>query len=230
MNNLTLVSHPLCPYVQRAAIALAEKEVAFDRRTVDLSDKPGWFRDISPLGKVPLLKVETGRDQTATLFESTVILEYLEETQPNGLHPRDPLERAQHRSWIEFGSSILNAIARFYSARDEKLFMQEVEVLSGMFVRVEEQLGEGPWFAGARFSLVDAVYGPIFRYFDVFDTIDDFGILANKPKQQSWRQQLLDRPSVRNAVSSDYPEQLKAFLITRKSALSARMATQCLHN
>lgn len=73
---LTLVSFDLCPYVQRAAIALAEKGVPFERRTVDLADKPGWFRAISPLGKVPLLQVGD-----AVLFESAVIVEYLDDTE-----------------------------------------------------------------------------------------------------------------------------------------------------
>ena len=62
---LTLVSFDLCPYVQRAAIALAEKGVAFERRTVDLANRPAWFTEISPLGKVPLLMVGG-----AVLFES----------------------------------------------------------------------------------------------------------------------------------------------------------------
>lgn len=54
---ITLVSFALCPYVQRAAIVLAEKNVPFTRIDVDLDDKPDWFRAISPLGKVPLLQI-----------------------------------------------------------------------------------------------------------------------------------------------------------------------------
>src|SRR5689334_7503095 len=105
MSTLTLVSHHLCPYVQRAAIALDEKGVTFERINIDLANKPDWFKAISPLGKVPLLQVGD-----AVIFESAVILEYLEETAPNPLHPADPLRRAEHRGWIEFGSSVLNDI------------------------------------------------------------------------------------------------------------------------
>ena len=47
---LTLVSHALCPYVQRVAIVLHEKGLAFERRTIDLARKPDWFLAISPLG------------------------------------------------------------------------------------------------------------------------------------------------------------------------------------
>ncbi len=92
---LTLVSFDLCPYVQRAAIVLAEKGVPFKRVDVDLADKPDWFRAISPLGKVPLLKV--GGE---VLFESAVIVEYLEETEGPALHPADPLAKAKHRAWM----------------------------------------------------------------------------------------------------------------------------------
>src|SRR4051812_11274642 len=86
MSKLTLISHDLCPYVQRAVIALGEKGVEFAREYVDLANKPEWFLKMSPLGKVPLLKV--GNE---VIFESSVILEYLEETQPNPLYPQDPL-------------------------------------------------------------------------------------------------------------------------------------------
>ena len=89
---LKLISHKLCPYVQRAVIALSEKAVAFERIDIDLANKPDWFLKISPLGKTPVLLV----GDTA-IFESVVILEYLEETQAKPLHPADPLERAEHR-------------------------------------------------------------------------------------------------------------------------------------
>ena len=105
---LKLISHKLCPYVQRAVIALTEKGVPFERIDIDLASKPDWFLKISPLGKVPLLLVET-EDGEAALFESNVICEYIEETQAGAkLHPRDALERAQHRAWMEFGSTILS--------------------------------------------------------------------------------------------------------------------------
>ena len=113
MPSYTLVSHHLCPYVQRAAIALAERNVPFRRETIDLANKPDWFKAISPLGKVPLLKVGDN-----VIFESAVIVEYLEETQPNPLHPADPLKRAQHRAWMEFGSAILADLWGFYTAAD----------------------------------------------------------------------------------------------------------------
>jgi len=81
-----------------------------------------------------------------------------------------------------------------------------------------------PWFDGESFSLVDAVFGPVFRYFDVFDKIGEFGILAGKPKLARWRQSLAARPSVKSAVSADYPALLRDFIERRKSWLSGLQA------
>jgi glutathione S-transferase len=217
--RLRLISHKLCPYVQRAVIALTEKGVAFERIDIDLANKPDWFLAISPLGKTPVLQV----GDTA-IFESAVILEYLEETQPKPLHPADPLRRAEHRAWIEFGSAVLNDIAGFYAAPDEATFKARTSQLEQRFARLEARLAASPWFDRERFSLVDAVFGPVFRYFNVFDEIADFGILRGKPKLARWREALAARPSVRSAVRADYPALLRDFLDRRNSWLSGLQA------
>jgi len=64
------------------------------------------------------------------------------------------------------------------------------------------------------------VFGPVFRYFDVFDGIGDFGILTGKPKIARWRASLAARPSVRSAVSPDYPVLLRDFLVRRNAFLA----------
>ena len=217
-DPLTLVSHQLCPYVQRAAIALSEKAVPFTRVSVDLANKPDWFRAISPLGKVPLLQVAG-----EVLFESSVILEYLDETQAPSLHPVDPLARARHRAAIEFASAVLNDIARFYNAPDAAALDRRRDELAAKFAWLERQLMDGPYFAGSRFHLVDTVWGPVFRYFDTFERIADFGFFASLDKVAAYRAALNQRPSVRQAVAADYPERLEAFLKARGSALSALM-------
>ena len=218
-ESLKLISHKLCPYVQRAVIALTEKGVAFERVDIDLSNKPDWFLTISPLGKTPVLQVGD-----IPIFESAVILEYLEETQPRPLHSADPLIRAEHRAWIEFGSVVLNDIAGFYAAPDEVTFKAKTSQLEQRFARLETRAKAEPWFDGESFSLVDAVFGPVFRYFDVFDEIADFGILAGKPKLARWRNSLATRPSVRSAVSADYPMLLRDFLDRRNSWISRLQA------
>jgi len=213
--KLELISHHLCPYVQRAVITLLEKEIPHDRTYIDLAHKPDWFRQVSPLGKVPLLKVDG-----EILFESAVICEYLDEITPGSLHPADPLQKAKHRSWIEFGSSLLNTIGGFYNAPNQEIFTEKRDELASKFLWIEQFLGNEGYFAGETFSLVDGVYGAIFRYFDVFDAIDDFGIFAETPKVNNWRHLLQNRPSIQQAVTEDYPQRLLIFLKQRNSHLS----------
>lgn len=220
---LKLISHKLCPYVQRAVIALTEKGVAFERIDIDLADKPDWFLKISPLGKVPVLVVPSA-DGEVTLFESNVICEYIEDTQAGAkLHPEDALARAQQRAWMEFGSAILGDLWGLETTQDPATFEARREALTVKFARVEAALGEGPYFGGGRFSLVDAVFAPVFRYFDVFDGYGDLGIFSATPKVRAWRDQLAQRPSVRTAVGEDYPQLLRDFL-TRHDAYLLKQA------
>ena len=219
--RLVLVSHTLCPYVQRAAIVLAEKGVPFERRDVDLAHKPAWFLEISPLGKTPVLLV--GGEP---VFESAVICEYLDETVSPPLHPADPLQRARERGWMEFGSVILNLIAGFYNATDEASLQAKAAEIRARFMQLEDALGAGPFFRGEPFSLVDAVFGPVFRYFDTFEAIGDFGFFEGLPRLTQWRRALAERASVRDAVRPDYPDRLLAFLGQRPSALAARISNR----
>ncbi|RZN26368.1 glutathione S-transferase family protein [Bradyrhizobium sp. Leo121] len=212
MAALKLISHKLCPYVQRAVIALNEKGVAFERIDIDLANKPDWFLKISPLGKVPVLTVATDKGEVA-LFESNVICEYIEETQAGAkLHPQDPLARAEHRAWMEFGSATLSDLWGLEIAKDAATFEAKREAVTAKFARVEAALGAGPYFAGEKFSLVDAVFAPIFRYFDVFDQFIDLAVFNDMPKVRKWRAELAKRPSVKAAVGADYPQLLRAFL------------------
>jgi glutathione S-transferase len=216
---LKLISHKLCPYVQRAVIALAEKGVPFERIDIDLANKPAWFLKISPLGKVPVLVVATEKGEVA-IFESNVICEYIEETQAGaGLHPNDALVRAEHRGWMEFGSAILSDLWGLETTTDPATFESKRQAIAAKFARVEAALGHGPFFAGEQFSLVDAVFAPIFRYFDVFDEFADLGIFKATPKVLKWRAKLAQRPSVRSAVGADYPELLRAFLVRHDAHL-----------
>src|SRR5436309_4110890 len=141
---LKLISHKLCPYVQRAVIALTEEGVAFERIDIDLSNKPDWFLKISPLGKVPVLSVGSDAGEVA-LFESNVICEYIEDTQSGiKLHPQDPLERAQHRAWMEFGSTILSELWGLETTGDPVVFETKSVAMAAKFARGEEALASRP--------------------------------------------------------------------------------------
>lgn len=221
-----LVSHVLCPYVQRSVITLEEKGIQYTRSDIDLANKPQWFLDKSPMGKVPILMVD---EDSRALFESAVICEYLDEVTSSSLNPTDILTKAYHRAWIEFGSSILNDIGALYNAKTEAAFNDSIKQLIKKFSQIEQELNAkedmieskpNRYFAGNVFHMIDAVYGPIFRYFDVFEDFINVRIFETLPKCQLWRESLALRPSVQNAVSEDYPERLKAFVINRQSYMS----------
>jgi len=218
-----LVSHHLCPYVQRAAIVAAEKKTALERVYIDLAEKPDWFMALSPTGKVPLLKIidEFGREHI--LFESAAIAEYLDESGPGQrLMPDTPLERAYTRAWVEFASGTLGNISGVYAAASEVSFEATRKLLVDRFLRIEAEL-VGPWFAGASFGLVDAAFAPVFRYLDAFELAAGLRLVDGLPMVAAWRSALAERPSVAQAVAGDYAIRLQAFLLARKSYLSEVM-------
>lgn len=222
MPTFELISNPLCPYTQRAAIQLTEKGIAYERVYIDLANKPEWFLKVSPLAKVPLLRVGD-----VAIFETAVICEYIEEVEPAvPLHPAAPLDRARHRGWTEFASAVIADVFAFYMAPDAAAFDRKCGDLQAKFRWLERHLGDEPYFAGARFCLVDAAFAPIFRLFDTFDRIGEFGIFKGLQRVLVYRAALAGRASVRQAVVSDYAELFRQYLSERGSHLSRLMQTQ----
>jgi len=217
MPKLTLVSHAICPYVQRAVIALTEKNIAFERIVIDLDAKPAWFLAQSPLGKVPILTVDD-----VVLFESTVICEYLDETSSPSLHPATPLDRARHRAAMEFSSAMLGDIWGLQTSTDAEGMERAARSLRAKITWLESHLTAGPFFAGDSFHLVDAFFAPVFRYFEVFDPLVDLALWHSVPNVNAWRSALAARPSVRTAVTADYSQRLLAFLRQKNSYLFQR--------
>ncbi len=217
--KLTLVSHALCPFVQRAIIVALEKQVAHERIYVDLASKPEWFIALSPTGKVPLLKVGD-----TVLFESVVICEYLDETTPGRLHPEDPLERAHDRAWIEYSSGLLGDIFMMSIQPDEAAFNARRDVLAAKFDLLERTIAGTPWFGGTTFRMVDALYAPAFRYFDAIDRYVDHGLFRGRPRLSAWRQALAARPSVQGSVNADHVERYTETQRARTSFLGALMS------
>lgn len=224
-NTLHLISHDLCPYVQRAVIVAAEKGVKLERTFIDLAAKPSWFLKLSPTGKVPILWVTDDADAGHVLFESAAICEYLDEISPSPLLPVDPLARAKARAWVEFASSTLADIAGLYGAPDAARFDVKQDALRRRFEQVAAALA-GPWFAGERFGLVDAAFGPVFRYLDAFELLAGADLAPGLASVANWRAALAERPSIAFAVAPDYPNRLAAFLRARNSHLSGIMAAR----
>ncbi len=101
-----LISSYTCPWVQRSVKTMRAKGVEFDVTYINLRDKPDWFLEISPHGKVPVLKVDD-----VPLFESNAIAEYLDEEVAPRLHPQAPIVRALNRAWTDYIPTFSGAVS-----------------------------------------------------------------------------------------------------------------------
>lgn len=214
--DLELVSFKLCPFVQRSVITLKRKGAAYRIRYVDLADPPDWFGALSPTGKVPLLVV----DGDHVVFESAVINEFVDEVTPGRLHPEDPLARALNRSWIEFGSGALGETLHMTTAEDADGFAAVVARFNAKLAAVEAAFGDGPFFNGEDFSLVDAAYAPIFmraRYIGRHAPVLDATAL---PKLAAWGERLLALDAVAQSVVADFAALYDALIRRRQGYLA----------
>ncbi len=204
-DTLELISFKICPFVQRSAIALNEKGVDYKTRYIDLEQPAAWFTEISPLGKVPVLKTGSG-----AIFESMVIAEYLDEVYEPRLHPEDPMEKARHRSWIEYASEVTMKQFSLFMASGEKLFETRKDELSDLLNVLTGQLSDsGPMFSGEDFRLIDAAFAPVFMRIELVGKFFDHGLYESDSRLGQWSKALMDRDSVKKSVSEDFE---RAFL------------------
>jgi glutathione S-transferase len=197
--SLELISFKTCPFVQRTVITLGYKNVAHKITFIDLANPPEWFLELSPMGKVPVLKVDG-----EVLFESAVINEYVDEITGSELQPKEPLTRAKNRAWIEYASNILGTGYMMKMARDKGVYEKYRSELDSQMQRIENELGDGPWFNGDQFSLADTAFAPVFVHDAVADyrfSVIDFESL---PKISAWSKRLLAMPAVKQSVVSDF--------------------------
>ena len=168
---MILYDHPLSSYAQKVKIALREKGVAFERRLPEdfgTGRRDTAFAHANPRGEVPVLLPDDG----APIFESTVILEYIEERWPEPrLLPADPPARARARTteevcdtqyeamnwgfgevlWFRRAQGSLAETLKAAAARDTDILQRWLA----------ERLGGADWFGGAAFGWADAAAAPM---------------------------------------------------------------------
>jgi glutathione S-transferase len=216
--KLELISHTLCPFVHRAAIMLREKGVAFDRRNVDLENKPDWFLALSPRGKVPVLLADGG-----ALFESAAICEFLDETHPPPLIPSDPFERARQRAWVEVANDLLAAQFKAFTAAEPAEAEQGRAVVDALLVRFEEAIASGV-IAAPAFGLSQIAVAPALHRFVVVADRLGLDFLAHTPKLAALSRSLANRPSVADTVPADFGDRFIRVFAERGSLLLAGQA------
>ncbi len=185
------------------------KEVEFEVTYVNLRDKPDWFLEISPHGKVPVLKVDD-----EILFESNAIAEYLDETVEPRLHPEDAIKRARNRAWTDFAPSFSAALNKIGYAKTREAMEEGLAAAPQAISRLEKALGEergndGPYFNGDKLCLVDAAYAPFLQRFAIVEGILNTGLLKDFPLVQAWSDALLATNTVAGAVPDNFPEEFE---------------------
>src|SRR2546430_15855539 len=143
MTKYMLVSFKTCPWVQRSAIILREKNTEFEFRHIESDNRPDWFLAISPHKKVPDLTI----DDKVTLFESNAINEYLDEQVSPQLHPADPIHRAIHRAWTGYVPTVASSVTGCAYAATEADYQKAVAKIPEAFDRLQkgpEKQGSGP--------------------------------------------------------------------------------------
>jgi len=199
--SIELISFKTCPFVQRAVITLRHKKIHFKITHIDLADPPEWFLEISPLGKVPVLRIDN-----EILFESAVINEYLDDISGASMQPKDPLERARNRSWIEYASNMLGNLYMMKMAKDESDYVKFRDRLTELVERLEKRIGDGPWFNGNEFSLADSAFAPFFRQNSVADYQLSIIDPETTPRVDAWSKRLLALPEVAGSVVDDFDQ------------------------
>ena len=174
---------------------------------IDLANKPDWFLAMNPLGKVPALRVGE-----AVVFESAVINEYLDEVYEPQLHPVAPLERADHRSWIEVTGQL--------GGPGYKLMVEETEASAraaaakarAILVLLEQKVA-APFFSGPKWSLVDGAAAPFLQRLRWSEQIQpELAMFADLPKVNGWTENLLARPSVQDSTVPDIHDRFLRYL------------------
>jgi glutathione S-transferase len=194
MTTYRLISFKACPWVQRAAIVLREKEVEFEFVHIESGNRPAWFGAISPHGKVPVLQVDDG----LALFESNAIAEYVDDTIAPRLHPENPETRAINRAWTDFVPTFSAALGAVSAATTQEGASRARDGLAPLFARIEDALtrqGDGPFFNGADYALVDAGYAPFLQRYLIVEDLAGDDLTHRYPRLRQWAEALVARPS-----------------------------------
>ena len=222
--NIELISHPLCPFVQRSVILLREKGVPFEFRHIDLKNKPEWFLALSPRGKVPVLVVQPqSTDTKIAIFESDVINEYLDEANPPRLLPDDPLMRARLRGFVEVANDLFASMVNLVYGKTEDKWREGRDAGAIVLERVERELA-GDFFAGDRFGLIDAAFAPALYRFALLAKKTGIAFVTGLPRVTAWAERVVARPSVQASVAPDFAERYERAMRDRGAWLASRLA------
>lgn len=207
MDRVELFSFEGCPYAQRTRMTLIEKGIDFQLTEIDLFNRPAWFKDVSPYGKVPVLRHAGG-----TVYESGIINQYLDEAFPEPpLMPEGALARAQARIWMDYCESrfLTTTHKLMTEAGDPERRRENVAKFTEVLLFLETEglrkLSDGPYFFGNRVTLVDLQFSPFFERFGTYERMAGAVFPAECTRLKAWLVAMQSRPSYqRTAKPTEY--------------------------
>jgi stringent starvation protein A len=154
---MTLYSGSLCPYSQRVRIVLAEKGVSVDILNIDSENPPEEVLELTPYHTVPTLV-----DRDLVLYESNIIMEYLDERFPHPpLLPVYPVARAKSRLMMfRIERDWYKLLDEIYSGDDKKADAARKELRENL-ISLAPVFANMPFFMSEEFSLVDCYLAPL---------------------------------------------------------------------
>ncbi|XP_022924577.1 glutathione transferase GST 23-like [Cucurbita moschata] len=196
MGEVKLYGNWSSPFTYRVIWALAIKGIPYEYVEEDLSNKSPLLLHYNPIHKkVPVL-VHGGKP----ICESTLILEYINETWPqNPLFPADPLDRAAARFWIRFAEDKGPATWRMFCSGGEEHLKAKWESLEMLQIVEERGIGEGKFFGGETIGMVDLVYGIFGDWLGVIEEVIGEKLVEadSFPRLHAWIRAFLEAPTIR---------------------------------
>ncbi len=154
---MNLFTSPTCPYCHLARIVLAEKDITYEAIDVDIHAPPEDLSELNPYNTVPTLI-----DRDLVLYDSRVIVEYLDERFPHPpLMPVDPVSRAKTRLALHRVEKDWYPLMHDILTKGEKTAAKARKMLRESIVSANELFKVMPYFLSEEFSLVDATIAPI---------------------------------------------------------------------
>ncbi|ADZ93278.1 glutathione S-transferase family protein [Marinomonas mediterranea] len=199
IQDIELISFKLCPFVQRTVIIAKEKGIELKVTYIDLANKPDWFKALSPLGKVPVLRVG---DQV--IFESNVIMDYFDEVTPGFLRPSNSLTNAVNKSWMEFANGLVMDQFHYLLSSSEVELKQNRQKYRQGLERLSQSIDKQPYFNGDDFCLVDAAFTPLFERQRILTQISGENPMEGFSNILLWGETLMARPSVKASLVDDF--------------------------